>query len=80
MSLLDTPPIPRWSMILFFLINASDSMRSNKIAAVNNSMRNVIPTIVDISNPNPDTEIKIAVLTFSDDVAWVYPEPRNLTL
>lgn len=80
MSLLDVIPVQRRTMNIFFMVDISDSMRGNKIIAVNNASRNVIPIIEDISNSIPgfaDAEIKIVVMTFSDDVTWIYPEPRN---
>ena len=53
-------------------------MYGSKIAAVNNSIRNVIPIIEDISASNPDAEIKIAAMDFSTSTKWLYSEPRNL--
>lgn len=77
MPLTDTVEIPRRVMNLFFMVDTSGSMEGGKIAATNNAIRNVIPIIEDISAKNPDAEIKIAVMDFSDDVKWVYSEPRS---
>ena len=77
MSLLDeTVEIPRRTMTLFFLIGTSGSMDGRKIGAVNESMREVLPMISDISAANPDAEINVAVLQFSKGASWIYKEPK----
>ena len=77
MSLLDeTVEIPRRTMTLFFLIGTSGSMDGHKIGAVNESMREVLPMIRDISAANPDAEINVAVLQFSKGASWIYKEPK----
>ena len=77
MSLLDeTVEVPRRTMTLFFLIGTSGSMDGRKIGAVNESMREVLPMISDISAANPDAEINVAVLQFSKGASWIYKEPK----
>ena len=61
---------------LYLLIDTSGSMEGNKIGAVNDAICNVIPTLNDISDANPDVEIKIAALSFSSGVEWLYNEPK----
>ena len=51
-------PAARRVLNLFFLIDTSSSMSGEKIAAVNDAIRNVIPIVDDISSNNPDAEIK----------------------
>jgi len=76
-SILDrTVKISRRVMTLFFLIDASESMAGSKIGAVNDAVRNVLPMIGEISEENPDAEIRIAALLFSSGARWVYSEPR----
>ena len=59
MGLLDeTVSVPRRTMTLFFLIDTSGSMEGNKIGAVNDAVVNVLPMLNDISETNPDAEIK----------------------
>ncbi len=59
MSLIgETEGVPRRTMTLFFLIDTSGSMDGNKIGAVNDAIANVIPMINEISDSNPDAEIK----------------------
>jgi uncharacterized protein YegL len=77
MSLTDgIESVPRRTMTIFFLIDCSGSMGGNKIGAVNDAIRNVIPMIEEISNSNADAEIKIAALNFSTDISWLYDEPK----
>lgn len=67
MSLLDdVVSVPRRTMTLFFLIDTSGSMMGNKIGAVNDAVVNVLPMLDDISKSNPDAEIKVAALEFSN--------------
>ncbi len=77
MSLLDeVESVPRRTMTLFFLIDTSGSMAGNKIGAVNDAVANVLPMLDDISSSNPDAEIKVAALEFSNGCSWLYNEPK----
>lgn len=77
MSLLDdVVSVPRRTMTLFFLIDTSGSMAGNKIGAVNDAVVNVLPMLDEISGSNPDAEIKVAALEFSNGVRWLYDEPK----
>ncbi len=75
MSLLDSVSIPRRTMVLFFLVDTSGSMYGDKIGAVNEAIREVIPEIKTISEENADALIKIAVLSFSSGAYWLYDQP-----
>ena len=78
MSLLDdVVSVPRRTMTLFFLIDTSGSMMGNKIGAVNDAVVNVLPMLDDISKSNPDAEIKVAALEFSNGTNWLYEEPKS---
>lgn len=77
MSLLDeVVSVPRRTMTLFFLIDTSGSMMGNKIGAVNDAVVNVLPMLDEISATNPDAEIKVAALEFSNGTNWLYSEPK----
>jgi uncharacterized protein YegL len=73
MSLLDKVEIPRRTMTLFFLVDASGSMDGSKIGAVNAAIEEVIPMLREVSEENADAQIKIAALKFSDGVEWLTP-------
>ena len=72
----DTVSVPRRTMTLFFLVDTSGSMEGNKIGAVNDAIPNILPLLNDISEENPDAEIKIAAMDFSSGVKWIYDEPK----
>lgn len=73
-SIIFNEPIARKSLTLFYLIDTSGSMSGDKIAQVNTVMEEVIPEIRDTGGS--DSEIKMAVMTFDDKVAWMYDEPK----
>ena len=77
MALLDdVVSVPRRTMTLFFVIDTSGSMEGNKIGAVNDAVVNVLPMLDEISQTNPDAEIKVAALEFSTGCQWLYNEPK----
>ncbi|MDR0601468.1 MAG: VWA domain-containing protein [Treponema sp.] len=71
MSLTDKVEIPRRTMVLFFVIDASGSMDGQKIGAVNTAIEEVIPALKELSDENADARIKIAVLEFSSGARWI---------
>jgi len=73
MSLLDNVPIPRKTMVLFFVVDTSGSMVGSKIGTVNSAIEEVIPVLKDLSESNADAQIKIAVLEFSSGATWLTP-------
>ncbi|MCC8113249.1 MAG: VWA domain-containing protein [Bacteroidales bacterium] len=77
MGLLDNESIPRRQMTLFFMIDTSGSMDGSKIGSVNDALENVLPIIGEISDENPDAEIRVAALEFSTATRWLYDEPKE---
>lgn len=77
MALTDYELIPtaRRVLNLFMMVDTSGSMSGEKIAAVNDAIRNVIPIISTINDDNPDAEIKISALTFASTVNWINSAP-----
>jgi uncharacterized protein YegL len=71
MSLTDKVEIPRRTMTLFFVIDASGSMDGEKIGTVNDAIDEVIPALKEVSDENADAQIKIAVLEFSSGARWI---------
>ncbi len=67
--------IPRRTMVLFFVVDCSGSMKGEKIGTVNNAIREVVPELKDISEENADAQIKIATLQFSSGAKWNVDEP-----
>lgn len=71
MALTDKVEIPRRTMTLFFVIDASGSMEGSKIGAVNAAIEEVIPALKEVSDENADAQIKVAVLEFSSGARWI---------
>jgi uncharacterized protein YegL len=71
MALTDKVEIPRRTMTLFFMIDASGSMDGSKIGAVNTAIEEVIPALKEVSDENADAQIKVAVLEFSSGARWI---------
>lgn len=65
--------VSKKSLVIFFMIDTSASMRGTKIGELNTVMEELIPEIRRVGEA--DTEVKLSVLTFSSDVEWMYPEP-----
>lgn len=66
--------IPRKMMVLFFVIDTSGSMSGVKMGEVNSAIEEILPELKDISDSNPDAEVKIAILSFNSEVRWITPE------
>ena len=75
-DLLDSEPIARKTLVIFYLVDTSGSMSGTKIGTVNTVMEETIPEIRDIGGS--DSEIKVAVLTFGSEAEWVYDEPVSV--
>ena len=71
--------VPRKTMILFFLVDTSGSMEGDKIASLNDAMRELLPDVKNISDSNADAFIKLAVLDFASGTEWVTPKPEIKT-
>lgn len=71
----DIKAVPRRVMTLIFLVDTSGSMEGEKIGQLNFAVENTVPEVAEISANNADGEIKIAVMEFSTDIQWMYPEP-----
>ena len=70
--------VSKRAMILFFMVDASGSMKGTKIGTVNDALKNIIPEIKKISLDSADAEIKIAVITFSDDAKLMDEQPESV--
>jgi uncharacterized protein YegL len=71
MDILNTVPVPRKTMVLFFLIDTSGSMFGTKMGSVNNAVEEIIPDLKSLSEGNPDAVIKIAAMEFSNGCRWL---------
>lgn len=69
--------IRRQELNLIFVIDNSGSMEGEKIAAVNNAIRDVMKIMPEIQEETSDVDIKVSALKFNDCTSWVYPEPKS---
>ena len=67
--------VPRKTLVMFFLIDVSGSMYGEKIGCVNDTMRELLPEMKDLSDKNPDAIVKLAVMKFSYEGVWETPFP-----
>ncbi len=70
---LSATSVSRKSLVIFFVIDTSGSMKGTKIGELSTVMEELIPEIRRVGEA--DTEVKVAVLTFSTGVKWMYSEP-----
>lgn len=79
MSLTDyeLTPAARRTLHMFFLVDTSSSMSGEKIAAVNDAIRNVMPIVNSIGDDNPDAEIMVAAMKFDSSASWLTPTPMK---
>ncbi len=65
-------PIARRTLIIFYVLDTSGSMKDfGKIGTLNETMRETIEVLKDVSKSNADAEIKIAVLKFDSGAQWI---------
>ena len=70
---LSATSVSKKSLVIFFLIDTSGSMKGKKMGELNTVMEELIPEIRRVGEA--DTDVKIAVLTFGTHVRWMYSEP-----
>ncbi len=73
---LNATGISKKSLVIFFLIDTSASMKGTKMGELNTAMEELMPEIRRIGEA--DTDIKVAVLAFSTGCTWMYPEPISI--
>lgn len=73
---LESLPPAKKNMVMFFVIDTSSSMAGSRIDTMNEAMRNVLPELIGVGGTN--TDLRIAVLTFSSGTEWITSEPMIL--
>lgn len=68
--------VSKKSLVIFFLIDTSGSMKGKKMGQLNTVMEELIPEIRKVGEA--DTDVKVAVLTFDTDVRWMYSAPISI--
>lgn len=70
---LETMPPAKKSMVIFFLVDTSESMEGTKLDSLNKVMRDILPELIGVGEAG--TDVKIAVMSFSSGCEWITPEP-----
>lgn len=70
-NILETEEMARKVLPIIYVIDTSGSMKGEKIASLNEAMHETVEVLKEVSNSNPDAQIKIAALTFSSGAEWV---------
>ena len=73
---LESKPVSKKSMVIFFLVDTSGSMYGTKIGTLNTTMEEIIPELRGVGGAT--TDIKLAVMSFSDGCKWVTPKPISI--
>lgn len=69
------PDLKKRAMVVFFIIDISGSMKGNRIQAVNDAIRNLIPELKKREASNTNAEIRVAIMEFSSNANWRTAEP-----
>lgn len=70
---LDTMPPAKKSMVIFFLVDTSQSMEGSKLESLNKVMGEILPELIGVGEAG--TDVKIAVMSFDSGFEWMTPEP-----
>lgn len=74
----ETVKVAKRTMVLFFIIDTSGSMKGAKIGQVNAAIEGILPKIKEISKENADAAIKVCVLDFATKAKWVTAAPVSV--
>ena len=74
MSILDKAPMPGKLCAVIFLLDTSYSMQGAPIGAVNAAIENILPELISMNDEQPDSDIKVGILTFDTEVKWIFGE------
>lgn len=63
--------MPRKLLPIIYVIDTSGSMAGDRIAAVNEAMRDTVGVLKDVSAKNPSAELKIGILKYATSAEWI---------
>lgn len=61
-----------------FIVDASGSMIGNRMASLNYAIRASIPLMQDAACSNPEIDVYVQALSYSDTAKWITPNPIPL--
>jgi len=72
-------PISTRPLHFIWLLDCSGSMKEDgKIQSLNNAISESIPGMIQIADENPNAELLIRVVTFSDGAQWLISKPTPI--
>ena len=64
----------------FWIADCSGSMEGEKIERLNFVIRDVIPSMRDAADNNPNAQLLIRALKFSTGAQWITSDPNGITI
>lgn len=72
-------PIASRPLHFFWIVDASGSMAyEGKVQALNTAVREAIPHMRDAAESQPQAEVFVRVLSFSEDARWIVEQPTPI--
>jgi uncharacterized protein YegL len=72
-------PLAKRPLHFVWIVDCSGSMASDgKIQALNNAIREVIPDMASEADGNPQVDVLMRVLAFSDGARWIVSQPTEV--
>jgi len=61
-----------------WIADCSGSMQGKKIEALNFGVREAIPAMQEVANENPNAQVLVRAIRFSDGASWHVAQPTNI--
>ena len=65
-------------LYFFWVVDCSGSMEGSKIGTVNNAIQEVIPEMRSAADENPNAQLMVQTLRFSDGASWIESTPIEI--
>src|ERR1700721_985529 len=75
MSMLPGGPIASRPLHFIWILDCSGSMSGEKIQTLNFAVRGALPAMQDTANENPNAQVLVRVVTFSNAAQWHVSTP-----
>lgn len=72
------PEFGRRPLHFIWLVDRSGSMQGKKIESLNFAVREALPAMRDEADKNPEAQVLMRVITFSDGAQWEVLQPTDL--
>jgi len=68
--------VTRRTLKVFWLVDASTSMRGVKMATLNQAIRDCIPEMIEITEENPEVEMRVNVIEFRNEAKYLHRDVK----